>query len=190
MSFAAALAAAAAEDPREHAAVLAVARPEELAVGVLAEPVDVEELRQLRLVGRFADAQPVREVVAHVVAAERQHRERVAAQRADRAGRGGGRLGTHDRAEEHAVLPVVRLGDERDGRGAAAAEQDRRDRHALRVFPLRRDARHLRERRGEAAVRVGGGHAGFRRPVVALPVGEVRGLVLRQPFPPHVAVVA
>ena len=41
----------AAEHPREHAAVLAVARPEELAVGVLAEPVDVEELRQLLVVG-------------------------------------------------------------------------------------------------------------------------------------------
>ena len=69
------------EDPLEHAAVLAVAGPEELAVGVLAEPVDVEDLRQLRRVGRLADRQPVREVVAHVVAAERQHRERVAAQR-------------------------------------------------------------------------------------------------------------
>ena len=49
------LALAAAEDPRQHAAVLAEARPQELAVVVLAEPVDVEELRQLRRVALLAD---------------------------------------------------------------------------------------------------------------------------------------
>ena len=41
------LAVAAAEDPLEHAAVLAEPGPDELAVVVLAEPVDVEDLRQL-----------------------------------------------------------------------------------------------------------------------------------------------
>src|SRR4051794_18949082 len=43
-----ALAVAAAEDPLEDAAVLAEAGPEELAVGVFTEPVDVEDARQLR----------------------------------------------------------------------------------------------------------------------------------------------
>src|ERR1044072_2122038 len=42
-----AFALAAAEDPLEHAAVLAEAGPEELAVGVFAEPVDVEDTRQV-----------------------------------------------------------------------------------------------------------------------------------------------
>ena len=86
------LAVAAAEDPGQHARVLAEAGPQELAVVVLAEPVDVEDLRQLRAVA-LADLQPVLEVVGHVVAAERQHRERVEAQLADRAGRGRGLLG-------------------------------------------------------------------------------------------------
>ena len=45
-----ALAVAAAEDPLEHARVLAEPGPQELAVVVLAEPVDVEDLRQLRAV--------------------------------------------------------------------------------------------------------------------------------------------
>ena len=45
------------------------------------------------------------------------------------------------------------------------------------------------ERRGEAAVRVRGGLAGLGRPVVAEPVGEVRGLVGGEAFPPDVAVV-
>src|SRR3712207_7661165 len=48
------------------------------------------------------------------VAAERQHRERVEAQRADLAEGRRGLLGAHRRAEEHAVLPVERLADERD----------------------------------------------------------------------------
>src|SRR5690606_26105602 len=64
------LALAAAEDPLQHAAVLAEAGPEEVAVGVFAEPVDVEDPRQLRALAA-ADLQPVGEVVAHVVAAER-----------------------------------------------------------------------------------------------------------------------
>ncbi len=61
---------------------------------VLAEPVDVEDLRQLRPVAA-ADLEPVGEVVGHVVAAERQHRERVEAQLADRAGGRGGLLRAH-----------------------------------------------------------------------------------------------
>src|SRR3954451_12988531 len=81
---------AAAEDPLEHAAVLAEPRPQELAVLALAEPVHAQDLRQLRPVVLLADLHPVAEVVAHVVPAERQHRERVVTQLADRSRRGGG----------------------------------------------------------------------------------------------------
>ena len=105
-----ALAVAAPEDPLEDADVLAEAGPDELAVVVLAEPVDDEDLRQLRRVRcSRADLQPVGEVVGHVVAAERQHRHRVEAQLADLARGGGGRLDRHRRGEEDAVLPVERL---------------------------------------------------------------------------------
>ena len=52
-------------------------------------------------------------------------------------GRGGG-LGRQRRAHEHAVLPVARLGHQRHGVAAAAAEEDRVERHAVRVVPLRR----------------------------------------------------
>ena len=128
---------------------------------------------QLVGVGGLADVEPVGHVVAGVVAHERQHGERVEADLADRAGRGGGLLRAHDRAEERAVLPVERLGDERDVGGPAAAEQDRRDRHAGRVLPLRSDRRALLGRSGEAGVGVGGRGAGLGRPVVALPVDQV-----------------
>ena len=125
------------DDPLQHADVLAEAGPDELARRVLAEPVDVEQLRQLLRVGLLADLQPVPEVVAHVVAAERQHREGVVAQLADLALGRGGLLRGDVGAEEHAVVPVEGLDHQRHGAGAPAAEQDRRDRHARRGRPTR-----------------------------------------------------
>ena len=59
--------------------------------------------------------------------------------------------------------------------GAAAAEDDAVDRHAVRVLPLGIDGRALHGGRGEAGVRMGGGAAAIRRPVLAGPVDEVRG---------------
>src|SRR3546814_6357894 len=67
------------DDPLEHAAVVAEPGPEELAVVALAEPVDPVELGELGALA-LADVEPVLEVVAHVVAAERQHGEGVEAQ--------------------------------------------------------------------------------------------------------------
>ena len=152
------------EDPLQHPAVLTEPGPQEAPVVVAAEPVDEEDAGQLRRVGGLADRQPVGEVVGEVVAAERQHRHRVEAQLADRALLGGRRLRRHDRAEEHAVLPVVGLGDERDRRAPAAAEHDRRDRHAVGVLPLGGDRRALRGRRREAGVGVGGRGLDLRVP--------------------------
>ncbi len=129
-----------------------------------------KSLGQLVLVGGLADVEPVLHVVAGVVAHERQHGEGVEADLADGAGRGRGLLRAHDRAEEGAVLPVEGLGDQRDVGGPAAAEEDGRDRHALRVLPLGGDRRALRRRGGEAGVGVGGRGRRLRGPVVALPV--------------------
>ena len=75
------------------------------------------------------------------------------AQVADGALLSSGGLRRHDRAEEHAVLPVVRLGHQRHRLATAATEQDRRDRHARRIFPLGRDRGALRRRRGDTASR-------------------------------------
>src|SRR6202034_672920 len=113
------------EHPRKDARVLAVAGPQKTPALILAEPVNVEDLWQLGRVGLLADLQPVGEIVSHVVTAEGQHRERVEAQLADRAGGGGGLLRAHRRAEEHAVLPAERLGDKRHHGGASSAEEDR-----------------------------------------------------------------
>ena len=102
-----------------------------------------------------AEVEPVAEVVAHVVAAERQHGERVAADLAELAERGGGHFRAHRGGRVDAERPVERLRHERHGRAAAAAEDERRDRHALRVVVRRVGRRALRHRRGEAAVGVG-----------------------------------
>src|SRR5262249_17817731 len=127
------------------------------AVGGFAEPVDVVDAGQLGGVGGFADRQPVGEVVAHVVAAERQHRERVVAQLADLAFGGGGLLRGDAGAEEDAVLPVEGFGDQGDVGGAPAAEQDGGDGYAGRVLPLGGDDRALRRGGGEPGVGVRGG---------------------------------
>ncbi len=181
---------AAREHPGQHARVLAVAGPQEAPVGVLAEPVDVEDLRQLRRIGCSPDLQPVGEVVGHVVAAERQHRERVEAQLADGAGGGGGLLRAHDRAEEDAVLPVERLGHERHDRRATAAEQHRA-RSARRLGPPTPAAIAGSCAAGDGEARVGVRRRRIRggRPVFAAPVDQVRGRLVGQPLPPHVAVV-
>ena len=85
--------------------------------------------------------------------------------------------------------PVEGFGHERHGAGAAAAEQNGRDRHPLGVFPLRGNHRALARRNGEAGVGMGGGLAGARRPGPALPVGQVGGRDLGQALPPDVTVV-
>ena len=87
------------------------------------------------------------------------------------------------------MVPVEGLVDERHDRRAAAAEQDRRDRHTLGVVPLGRGGRVLRDPHGETTVRVRRGLRRFRGPVVATPVDEVRRRRRGEALPPDVAVV-
>ena len=163
---------AALHHPLEHADVVPVAGPEELAVLTGTEPVHAEDLR--RHGDPLPHLQPVAEVVAHVVAGEREHRHRVAAQDADLArGRCRGLRGER-RAEEHAVLPGARLEDEGNVSLSPGAEEDGGDRDAFRILPVRRDGGALLGGGGEAAV-------GMRRllargwgPRTALPVEGVR----------------
>src|SRR5262249_47374606 len=73
------------QDPLEHADVLAEARPEHPAVVAGPEPVDVEDARRTR--EHPADLEPVREVLAHVVAAEGEHPHRIVLRSAGLAAR-------------------------------------------------------------------------------------------------------
>ena len=86
-----------------------------------------------------AHVQPVAEIIGHVVAAERQHRHRIAARRGDADRRRGG-FRAHRRGQIDAVAPVERLEHQRHVLARAAAEDERADRHAGGVFPVGIDA--------------------------------------------------
>ena len=144
-------------DPLQDAAVLAEPGPDEVAVVILAKPVDEEYPRQLLGIVRRRHPQPVTEVVGHVVAAERQHRDRVEAELADLARGCGGGLYRHRGAEEDAVLPVERLGDQGHHARPAPAEKEGVDRHSVGVLPLGGDRGALGRGRREPRVRVRGG---------------------------------
>ena len=111
-----------------------------------------------------AHLDPVAPVVGHVVAAEREHREGVAAKLADGALGRRGLLRRDRRAHEDAVLPAARLGDERHVRGTPAAEEDRVDRHAVVRVPVVGDLRALGGGDREARVGVRGRPTGVGRP--------------------------
>ena len=94
--------------------------------------------------------------MAHVVAAKGEHGHGPR-DLADRArGRGGG-LGTQGGANEDAVNPVEGLIDQRHGRRAAAAEDQRANRDAVGIVGLGREGGVVGHGRGETAVGVGGG---------------------------------
>ena len=146
-------------------------------------------MKDARRIGEIAaNAQPVIEVVAHVVPAEREHGHRVAPHLADLAGGGGGRFGAHRRAEIDAVNPVEGLEDERHRRRAAPAEDDRADRHAMWIMNLRRQRGVVRHGRGEARVGMRRLFLRIGRPRVALPIDEPGGRRFILAFPPHVAI--
>ena len=176
------------DDPAQHAEVLAESRPEKSAALVTLEPIDAENFR--RIGHLLAHRQPMAPIVAHVVAAERQHRHRIAPHHTDRAGSCRGGLGRQSRAEKSAVLPIERLVDQRNQLLPARAEKNRADRHAFGLFPFRRIGRALFDRDREARVGVRRRMAAFRIPRLAAPILRVVGHRIIVAFPPNRAVIA
>ncbi len=99
----------------------------------------------------------------------------IAAEGADFSGGGGGGFRGHDRSEKNAVLPGEGFVDQWHAGGAAAAEKNRGDRHALGILPFRSDHRALPGGRGKAGVGMGGLAARFGIPGPAHPVAECLG---------------
>ena len=184
---------AALDDPFEDAGIVAEARPEEFAVGVFAEPVDVENAWQVFDV--VAHFQPVGKVVAHVVAAEWEHGHGVAANLPKRANGGGGHFGTDGRTDVNTVDPVEGLEDEGHRGGAASAENDGTNGDAGRVLPIGIDDGAIFCRGSESTVGMAG-EDGFvvgvflvGRPVFSFPVDEVFWGRFAHSLPPDVAIV-
>src|SRR5499433_2492066 len=67
---------AALHNPTQHPQVFAKTGPQKTAALVALEPVDAEDLRWVG--GPLGHCQPMAPIVTHVVAAERQHRHRIA----------------------------------------------------------------------------------------------------------------
>ena len=131
---------------------------------------------------------PVTEIVTHVIAAERQHRHRVAAYLADGAAGCGGRLGAHGGADIDTARPIEGLEHQRNRARTAAAEDDRADRHAGGVLPVGIDARALPRWRREARVGMRRLPTATGHPLLALPVDRPGGRLVRHAFPPRPAV--
>ena len=133
------------------------------------------------------------EVFAHVVAAEGEHGEGVAADGSClEVERGSGNLRTDDRTEEHTMVPVGSLVHERNGARAASTEEDGVYRHTLGIFPFGGDSRALLCRSGKAGIGMGRRSlflvALVLNPLIAFPVHELAGCVITDLFPPDVSV--
>ena len=134
---------------------------------------------------------PMAEIIAHVITAERQHRHGIAANFADGAGGGGRHFRAHGRADVHAGTPVESLEDERHGGGAAPPKMMALIGTPRRIFPGRIDGGALRSGRGEARIGMRGLRAGllgdFGSPAIALPVEALGGRLVGHAFPPDAA---
>src|SRR5436190_8363570 len=85
------------ENPFQNAHVVPETRPEKFAISVFTEPIHVKDQR--RPGESLTHLEPMREIIANVVAAERQHRHGIAPHLPDCACCGGGRLRSHCRAD-------------------------------------------------------------------------------------------
>ena len=129
------------------------------------------------------------EIVAHVVAAERLHRERITPQIADRADIGCRGFRGSCRTQKYTVIKTVGFIDQGHDTRASSAENKNINGHAFGLFPIRADDRTLRGRRGETGVGVCRHFFLFSRPVLAFPVNGMLGRRAVHAFPPDVAVI-
>src|SRR6185436_20763456 len=98
-------------DPFQHPHVLAVPWPEKLAAAILSEPVDAEDPRWM--FQRAPDSEPMVEVVADVISAERQHCHGIPAYLADLRSRGRGGLRAERGGHVYTLGPVEAFSDQR-----------------------------------------------------------------------------
>ena len=176
------------EHPLQHAAVLAVAGPQEAAVVVAAEPVDEEDLRQVRR----------RRWSCRSSASGRSSRP--CCSRRTAASPSGRSAGCRRRPAAAAVVSLAMI----EPRNTPCSQSNAwvtsgtvvRRRPPNRMAQIGTPAgsshsgaiaRALRGRGGEAGVRVGGRRVGLGRPRVALPVGGASRLGVAHALPPHVA---
>src|SRR3954454_24357331 len=124
----------AADYPFQNAHVLTVTRPHKFAVLIFSEPVYGKDRR--RIGKARAKVEPVAEIIAHVIAAERKHRERIAADLTDISKCGGRHLRTHRRSHVNAKSPIERLLDQRNDAVSTTSKYECRYRNAGRIIKI------------------------------------------------------
>src|SRR4030042_2882032 len=167
--------------PFDDAEVFPESRPDEEALDIPFKPVDKEYLRGI--LEPAAHIHPVAEVVGHIVPAEREHGQGIAAETTSLGGCCGGRRRTQGRRLENAVVPVEALAYKGNGIRPSPSKKDRRDRYPLGVIKLLREDRTVVCRHREAGVGVCSNLSRRRIPGVALPVEEMGRGLTRHHFP-------
>src|SRR6516165_5509792 len=123
------------QNPFQHTHVLAEPGPEEISVYAFAEPIHAENGR--RIGQPSPDVDPMLEIIADVVAAERQHGHRIATNLADGASGSGCCFRRHGRTEINTVVPIESLKHQWHSAAAASAENDRTDRNTVGSLKIR-----------------------------------------------------
>ncbi len=125
------------KDPLEDTCVFTKTGPHVATVLVLAEPVDLEDTREIvDIFDAVADVEPVLKVLAHVVAAEGEHRKGIMTELSDLSLGSSGGLRGDAGAKEGALSPVEGLDDKRDGAGTTTSKEDGRDGNTFDVLPV------------------------------------------------------
>ena len=123
-----------------------------------------------------------------MIAAERNHGKRVAANFADRAGGSSSFFRTHGCCKIDTEIPVSRLINKRNRITAAPAENKGTDRYTFRIFPVGIKRRTLTCRRGKTGIRMRRNPSAIRRPAITLPIDQFIRWNLGHALPPDISV--
>ncbi|GMR35871.1 hypothetical protein PMAYCL1PPCAC_06066 [Pristionchus mayeri] len=164
------------DDPVDHTDVLSVSRPQELALGALAEPVHVVDLRHLS--SWLIEVDPVLEILAEVVSHEGTHRHRVVHHLLALVLCSGSGLRFEAGASVDSVKPRIGLHNERNSLGSSSSEDDGIDGYSLRVFPLGMDDGALAGGGGKARIGMSSHSLVSDVPLLAQPCRDIHVLVL------------
>src|SRR4029077_5571275 len=140
------------DDPFENPHVLAKTGPQKFIRSTFPEPVYVKDL--WRFSQLFAHLQPMAKVIPHVVAAERQHSHRIAADLTNGPDCRRRHFRSHRCADVNSMDPVECLKDQRHRRCTATAENDPADWHPCGIINIRIQSRIILHWRTKPAVRM------------------------------------
>src|SRR5271156_5143298 len=173
------------DDPLENTHVLAISRPQKLPIRPLPEPVHMKHPRRSRQVPLHL--QPMPEVVAHVVPAERQHSHRITPYLANRRSRSRRSLRAHRCPNIDPRRPIERLINKRHCRRPPPTKDEGRNGHTVGILPVRIHRGTLASRRSKATVGVSRRSRARWRPLISPPINQLPRRRIGHTLPPDAA---